>query len=126
MDLKIVGAQLPQQVGLWEVGIAEGRIVAIDPAIGESAIRTIDAQGQLLIPGLVDAHFHLDKAFLLDRTQATMGDFSEAMRETLKAKQNFTVADIQIRAKRLIEAAIAFGSIAMRSGLSMDATTFGR
>ena len=122
MDLKITQARLPQQSGLWDIGIVKGRIAQVDATLSESAVRTIEADGQLLIPGLVDAHFHLDKAFLLDRCTAVAGDFGEAMRETLHAKQNFTVADIQTRASRSIEAAIAFGITAMRSHVEVDPT----
>ena len=52
---------------------------AIDP---RTATTTLDAEGRLVIPGLVDAHIHLDKAFLLDRVQWETGTFTEALEET--------------------------------------------
>jgi cytosine/creatinine deaminase len=146
MDLTIVNAQLPDRPGLWNIVIAQAQIIAISPAIASAATdpepyslnaknldtksldaksldaKSLDAKGCLVIPGLVDPHFHLDKALLLDRSPAQEGNFAEAMRETLRLKQAFTVEDIQSRAKQIIEGAIAFGTTAMRSHVEVDPT----
>lgn len=122
MDLKITTAQLLGQTGLWDVAIANGRIAAIAPVIPSFAPTIIDAAGRLLIPGLVDAHLHLDKALLLDRAPAVEGTFAEAMRETRRLKETLTVDDIQIRSRRVIENAIALGTTAMRSHVEVDPT----
>jgi cytosine/creatinine deaminase len=124
MELKIINARLMGKAGLWTVAIAHHTITHVTPQnqdLGEAA-QTIDAQQRLLIPGFVDAHFHLDKALILDRAPAIEGTFGEAMRETLRLKQGFTVADIQSRARRMIEGAIAFGTTAMRSHVEVDET----
>lgn len=63
---------------------------------------------------------HLDKVCLLERCQRVDGTFAEAMRETLRAKRNFTVDDIQTRARWAIEQAIGFGITAMRSHVEVD------
>jgi cytosine/creatinine deaminase len=122
MDLKIVNARLMGEDGLWTIAIAQHKISHVVPAdqdVGE-ADKTIDAQRQLLIPGFVNAHFHLDKALILERSPAVEGTFDEALRETLRLKQGFTVTDIQARARRLIEQAIDFGTTAMRSHVEVD------
>ncbi len=120
MDLKITNAQLIGRSHLWEIGITDGKIAAIADFLPEPATTTVDAQGKLVIPGLVDAHIHLDKAYLLDRVRWQTGTFREALQETLAAKQGFTVADIQARSRRVIEQAIAFGTTAMRSHVEVD------
>ncbi|XGV96482.1 MAG: amidohydrolase family protein [Leptolyngbya sp. BL-A-14] len=120
LDLKLTNVALPERSQLWEVAISNGKIVEIAPSIPTSATTTLDAQAGLLIPGLVDAHIHLDKAFLLDRVQWQTGTFSEALQQTAIAKQAFTVKDIQARARRVIEQAIAFGTTAMRSHVEVD------
>ncbi|MBE9181137.1 amidohydrolase family protein [Oculatella sp. LEGE 06141] len=120
MNLKLNNAQLLGRDGLWDVSIADDRIVDIAPHLSVVADRVIDAGGQLLIPGLVDAHMHLDKALLFDRCVAVTGDFNEAMHVTLQAKHSFTVADIQTRARRALKQAIAFGTTAMRSHVEVD------
>ncbi len=41
-----------------DVGIAAGRIAAVEPAIGAPAAATLDARGKLVVPGLIDIHTH--------------------------------------------------------------------
>ncbi len=88
----------------------------------DSVQTTLDARGHLVIPGLADAHFHLDKVSLLRRCVPKRGDFKEAMEVTLAAKREFTLPDIQARASRHIEQAIAFGTSFMRSHVEVDPT----
>ncbi|MGB3200868.1 MAG: amidohydrolase family protein [Nodosilinea sp.] len=124
-DLHITNAHLPDRDGLWTLTLSQGKIAAIAPADSEPSPdpnRTLDASGDLLIPGLVDGHIHLDKALLLDRHPAHTGTFAEAMAETLRLKQGFTLADIQARARQVIETAIGFGITAMRSHVEVDPT----
>jgi dihydroorotase len=47
-----------------DVGIAGGRIVALEPSIAATAAETLDARGKLVVPGLIDIHTHAarDKA----------------------------------------------------------------
>jgi cytosine deaminase len=43
-----------------DIGISDGRIAAVAPALAGTAARIIDAAGQLVTPPFVDAHFHMD------------------------------------------------------------------
>jgi cytosine deaminase len=72
------------------------------------------------VPGFVDAHVHLDKAYLLDRAPSREGTLAEAIRVTALAKRTFTVADVQARARRLLDRAVAFGTTAMRGHVEVD------
>ncbi|MBE9140956.1 amidohydrolase family protein [Nodosilinea sp. LEGE 07088] len=122
--LQITNTHLPDRDGLWCLSLAEGKIAEITPVppIRSTPDNTLDAQGQLLIPGLVDGHIHLDKARLLARQPAQVGTFAEALAVTLRLKQGFTVADIQTRARQVVESAIGFGITAMRSHVEVDPT----
>jgi dihydropyrimidinase len=63
LDLAIVGATVvtPSAVAPADVGVIAEKIASIaPPGALESAQRTIDARGMLLIPGAVDPHTHLD------------------------------------------------------------------
>ncbi|MGB3309752.1 MAG: amidohydrolase family protein [Nodosilinea sp.] len=126
-DLQIINARLPDRDGLWNLVLSQGKIAAIAPASSNPAptadpSHTLNASASLLIPGLVDGHIHLDKALLLDRRPAQSGTFAEAMAETLKLKQGFTGADIQDRARQVLDRAIGFGITAMRSHVEVDPT----
>jgi len=41
-----------------DLGIAAGRIVAVEPSLAAEAGATIDARGKLVVPGLIDIHSH--------------------------------------------------------------------
>ena len=121
MSLKITNVTLPDRNGNWNIAIANGYITEITAEpINEDTDRTLDGKGNLLIPGLVDPHIHLDKALLLERYPAVAGTFDEALQKTLQAKSEYTVADIQARARKVIEKAIAFGTTTMRTHVEVD------
>jgi cytosine deaminase len=62
MDLILRNATLPDGRQGIDIGIAGGRIVALEPRIAATAREEIDAAGRLVSPPFVDAHFHLDSA----------------------------------------------------------------
>ena len=71
LDLAIVGATTvtPSGVGPADVGVNGEKIFRIaQPGTLESARRTIDAHGMLLIPGAVDPHTHLDAEMFSSQT----------------------------------------------------------
>jgi N-acyl-D-amino-acid deacylase len=41
-----------------DVGIRDGRIVAIGDLQGHTASRTLEAEGRIVAPGFIDAHTH--------------------------------------------------------------------
>jgi cytosine deaminase len=105
---------------LADIGTRGGRIAAIGALTEHPARRTVDCRGCVLTPGLVDAHIHLDKAFLSDRSPSIDGTVTEALQVTAEAKRGFTVDDIGARARRVLDAAIRAGTTAMRSHVEVD------
>lgn len=130
MTLTIRNATLFDRPGAWDLAIADGRITHIDrssidlshssKADSTAAGETLNASGYTLLPGLVDPHIHLDKALILDRYPPKTGTFDEALQQTLLAKQSFTVDDLQARATKVLETAISYGIVAMRSHVEVD------
>ncbi|MSO73809.1 MAG: amidohydrolase [Alphaproteobacteria bacterium] len=120
MDLVLRNARIPDHGGaLNDVGIEDGRIVAIEPNLAATA-RQIDLGARLLAPGLIETHIHLDKACILDRCQAETGDLSEAIVEVAAAKKRFTAEDVAARASRVIEKCISNGTTHIRTHLEVD------
>ncbi len=120
MDCVIENAALVGRPGRWAIALQDGHIADVQPTMRAPAQTIINAAGHLLIPGLVDGHIHLDKAFLLQQAPAQVGDFAEALATTLQLKQQYTIEDIQERSRTVLERAIAFGITAMRSHVEVD------
>jgi N-acyl-D-aspartate/D-glutamate deacylase len=64
LDLLIRGGEVVDGTGRparhADVGIADGRVVAIADHVDAGAARTVDADGALVTPGFVDVHTHYD------------------------------------------------------------------
>jgi len=121
---RVDGATLCGEDGLWDLHIEDGRVKTVQPAkaevCGDEQPGVLNVGDRLVLPGFVDAHVHLDKAYLLDRCCAKTGDFTEALEQTMAAKRNFSHDDIVQRARRMIENAIAFGTTLLRTHAEVD------
>jgi len=118
-DLKITNGLIADGLGgplfAGELGIRQGRLVAVGSAPGEAA-QTLDAGGHVIAPGFVDIHTHYDAQIIWDRmltispwhgvTTVVMGNcgFSvaptrpehrERMIRTLENVEGMTVAALQ-------------------------------
>ena len=60
-DIVITGGRVVTSAGVDQIdlGIADGKIAALERLDGADASRTIDAGGRLVLPGLVDSHVHV-------------------------------------------------------------------
>jgi cytosine/creatinine deaminase len=119
LDLLLRGCRLSDRAEPVDLAIAGGLIRAVGPT-SEPAHETIDVAGRLATPGLVEAHIHLDKALLSDRVSGSAETAADAIRLTGAAKREFTAADIGVRARRVLDLAVAAGTIAMRAHVEID------
>jgi cytosine deaminase len=121
MDLILRNARLTSRPGqtLFDIGIQDGRIAAIEPALHAEGKET-DVQGRLVSAGFVETHIHLDKSCLLDRCKAEKGDLDEAIEQVAAVKKQFTAADVRDRATRTLEKCILHGTTLMRTHLEVD------
>ncbi|WP_417329352.1 amidohydrolase family protein [Halomonas cupida] len=83
----------------------------------------IDLQDRLVIPGFVDGHIHLDKSFVGDRWQPHHPAHDLRHRLAIEKRQLAQAAPIAERACALIQQAVSFGTVAMRSHVDIDSTT---
>ncbi len=120
MDLIIKNVLTPDHDGLVDVGIEGDRITAVALGIESEAGRIIDAQGRVLLPGLVESHIHLDKAYVMDRMPNRSGTLQEAIAVTGKLKPTFTKEDIVERSQRVLRAMITHGTTYIRTHAEFD------
>ena len=60
LDLLVTNTTLPDGRTGMSVAVQNGRISEVTPKLMAPAHETLDAQGLLLSPPFVDAHFHMD------------------------------------------------------------------
>lgn len=120
MDVLIKQARLNDGETLQDVAIENGKIVKIAPTIDGAAKEVIEADGRVLIPGLVESHIHLDKALIADREPNKSGTLKEAIQVTAKLKPTFTEEDVYNRAKQALEMIIRRGATTVRTHSEFD------
>lgn len=118
-DLILRNARLRGYQAPTDIGIEDGRIAWVGTPPPAAGARTEDIGGRLVIPGLVEAHIHLDKAGLLCRC-GQAGNLAEAVAQVSRLKRDFTTADVYERGARVIRAAILQGTMHMRSHVEVD------
>lgn len=121
MDWILRQARLADDQPLVDLALHNGRIAVIAPTVTASAHQEWDLAGRVVIPGLVDAHTHLDKSYVPTHNQS--GTLLEAIDVWRQYKVTRTKADIERTVRRALQTAIANGVTAMRSHVDVEATT---
>jgi len=116
MDLVIRNATLPDGGHCVDIGIASGRIAAIEVALAAHGASEIDAAGDLVSPPFVDAHFHMDAtlSYGLPRVNAS-GTLLEGIALWGELKPELSQEALVARALHYCDWAVARGLLAIRS-----------
>ncbi|MBT4701318.1 MAG: amidohydrolase, partial [Rhodospirillaceae bacterium] len=103
-----------------DIGVADGKIAALEPNLAAEGPEQ-DLDGKLVSPGLVESHFHLDKAMLFDRAPHQPNRMiRDHMNRTASIKHTFTPEDIYARARATIEQSLLHGVTHMRTQVEVD------
>ena len=115
-DLLIRNATLPDGRSGIDVLVTNGRIVDVAPRIDADVATSIDAQGLLLSPPFVDAHFHMDAtlSYGVPRVNRS-GTLLEGIALWGELKPTLTQDAIVERALTYCDWAVAKGLLAIRS-----------
>ncbi len=112
----------PQAAGgpaLAELTLANGRITGVAPMSGQAATAPDsgrwDVQGAPVLPGLVDAHTHLDKTLTLPRIGQVQPGLLAAIDAMMADRAGWTEDDVHARASRALDWAYQSGCVHLRS-----------
>lgn len=120
MDLIFRNVRLDDREPVTDVGIDEGRIVAIAPNLAADAVEEIDGAGRVLVPGFIESHLHLEKAHVMDRKPNRSGTLMEAIAVTAALKPTFTREDIEARSRRVLKQLVTCGTTHVRAHAEFD------
>ena len=103
-----------------DIGVRDGRIAALAPRLAASGPEH-DAAGMLVSPGLIESHFHLDKAMIVERVPPQRNRMiRDHMQRTASIKHTFTLEDIYARAQQTLEQCLLHGVTHMRTQIEVD------
>jgi cytosine deaminase len=120
MDLLVLDARVRDDREPVDIAIDGGRIIAIEPHIEAEAARTIDAAGNVVMPGFVESHLHLDKALIHRRLPARDGTLAEAIRLTGEIKAGQDREDVLERSRAVLDMAMRSGTVMIRAHPDVD------
>jgi cytosine/creatinine deaminase len=103
-----------------DIGVLNGVIAAIEhELVADGPVH--DACRKLVSPGLIESHFHLDKALTIDRVPYEPNRMARNhMERTASIKHTFTPEDIYARAQATIEQSLLHGVTHMRTQVEVD------
>ena len=116
MDLIFRRANLPDGRTCIDIGVEGDRIAAVEPQLQATAAEEIDAEGRLLSPPFVDAHFHMDATLSLGLPRMNRsGTLLEGIALWGELKPRLTHEAVIARALAYCDMAVAQGLLAIRS-----------
>lgn len=115
-DLVLRGANLPDGRTGVDIGVKDGLIAAVAPALTGDAGREIDVSGRLVSPPFVDPHFHMDATLSLGLPRLNRsGTLLEGIALWGELKPQLTHEAVIARALAYCDMAVAQGIGAIRS-----------
>jgi cytosine deaminase len=117
-SLLVRQARTPDDDRLVDVLVEAGRVTAVGPRLeAPPGVEVLEANGQVLLPGLVDSHLHLDKTLMgepwIPLPEAI--DLRGRMAASDRVLAHATRRSTEERAAALVRSALAFGTTALRS-----------
>jgi cytosine deaminase len=116
LDLIVRHCTLPDGRTNVDIGVQDGLITALATALPAQAAQELDAQGQLVTPPFVDAHFHMDAtlSYGLPRVNQS-GTLLEGIALWGELKPQLTQEALVDRALAYCDWAVAKGLLAIRT-----------
>jgi cytosine deaminase len=112
MDLRLVDARTADRPDPHDLGVHNGRLVEPDGV----ADRTIDLEGRLVTPPLVEPHIHLDAVLTVGQPRPNVsGSLFEGIAVWAERARDLSVEDVQARVRQALRWQLANGVQHVRS-----------
>ena len=125
---RVADARVAGHAGLCALRIEAGRCASLEvaDAVGAPAgATTLDAGGRVVVPAFVDAHVHLDKAFLLHEAEAA-GPLSPTLESAISSvaalRKTLSPGVVRAGAERAVERLVMHGITAARVHVEIEPT----
>ena len=120
-------AYIPNGDAVVDIAIDDGWITAVQPAIADDGETELDADGDLVSPGLTDTHVHLDMALSatgdrLPRNNEEWAGRIDAIEKTADYFAEIEADDIIANVREVAEWAISNGVLHLRTHAYVDST----
>ena len=121
LDLIIRRANLPDGRTNIDIGVRQGRIAVLQPALEAEGSAEIDASGRLVSAPLIDPHFHMDATLSLGLPRLnSSGTLLEGIALWGELKPLLTQEALVERALRYCDLAVTQGVLAIRSHVDVS------
>ncbi|WP_432853324.1 amidohydrolase family protein [Amycolatopsis sp. CA-161197] len=117
-DLVVKSARVASGEAPIDIGISRGVVRRLAPDLAGRA--ALNAGGNLVTPGFVDTHLHLDKSRLMARYRHFDGTLASAITETAELKKGFTEDDVHQRAAQTLRDCVLHGTTRVRTQVEVD------
>jgi cytosine deaminase len=114
IEARLVGVAGPRSLRL------DGGCVLDESAASSASGACLDAKGRLVLPGFVDAHVHLDKAFLLEASGSCAPTLDAAIRTVGDLRGRMPLRDVARNAERAVDLLVKNGVTAARVHVEID------
>ncbi len=122
-DLIIRNARILDRDKIMDIAIKDDKIVLLEKGIKSVSIQELDAERRLTSPGFVDAHMHLDHAFMGEDEMHVHRTLAEAAEITVAKSRVLTLEDFKRNAKKALKMALRKGTTALRTNVSLNQVT---
>lgn len=120
IDLVIRNAKLHDSEELVDIAIKGDKIVVVDKRVKVVSKKELDVNGKLTSPGFVDAHMHLDHAFIGGDDIWNGRKLRDALKISNRERQLLLPDGEKINARKVAEMALMNGTTALRAHVSVD------
>lgn len=103
-----------------DIAVESGRITWLGERYRGPAHTEWDCTGNVVLPGLIEPHLHLDKALLDAEKPNVAGTLAGAIAVTGELKRSFTRESVRRRAIRVLEQAVTNGTTLIRAQPDID------